>query len=75
MMNEGKRRTIAAYRVYVVDGRILYGEGKQLNTYYDLWIHRVNKKDVKLKPIDLQGISISAFRKRIKDGTIKLKQY
>ena len=75
MMNEGKWRTIAAYRVYVVDGRILYGEGKQLNTYYDLWIHRVNKKDGKLKPIDLQGISISAFRKRIKDGTIKLKQY
>ena len=75
MMNEGKRRTIAAYRVYVVDDRILYGEGKQLNTYYDLWIHRVNKKDGKLKPIDLQGISISAFRKRIKDGTIKLKQY
>lgn len=75
MMNEGKRRTIAAYRVYVVDCRILYGEGKQLNTYYDLWIHRVNKKDWKLKPIDLQGISISAFRKGIKDGTIKLKQY
>ena len=75
MMNEGKRRTIAAYRVYVVDDRILYGEGKQLNTYYDLWIHRVNKKDGKLKSIDLQGISISAFRKRIKDGTIKLKQY
>ena len=75
MMNEEKWRTIAAYRVYVVDGRILYGEGKQLNTYYDLWIHRVNKKDGKLKPIDLQGISISAFRKRIKDGTIKLKQY
>ena len=75
MMNEGKRRTIAAYRVYVVDDRNLYSEGKQLNTYYDLWIHRVNKKDGKLKPIDLQGISILAFRKGIKDGTIKLKQY
>lgn len=75
MANEGKWRTVAGYRVYVVDGRILFGEGKQLNTYYNLWIYRVDKKDGKLKPIDLQGISISAFRRGVKDGTIKLKQY
>lgn len=32
-MNEGKWRTIVGYRVYVVDGRILYGEGKQFMIY------------------------------------------
>lgn len=43
-MSEGKWCTIAGYRVFVVDGKVLFGEGKQLNTYYDLWIYRVDKK-------------------------------
>lgn len=74
-MSEGKWCTIAGYRVFVVDGKVLFGEGKQLNTYYDLWIYRVDKKNGTLKAIDLQGISVAAFRKGVKEGSVKLRQY
>lgn len=75
-MNEGKWHTIAGNRFFVKDGKTLYGEKHFLGDVHDLYLYRLDKKTGKYKPIPLKdAVNPSTFRRRLKDGSIKLLPY
>ena len=76
MMNEEKWCTIAGNRFFVKDGKILYGEKHFLGGVHDLYLYQFDKKTGKYKSIALKdAVSPSTFRRRLKDGSIKLLPY
>ena len=76
MVNEGQWRTIAGNRLFVKNGKILYGEKHFLGDVHDLYLYRLDKKTGKYKGIALKNaINASTLRKGLKDGSIKLLPY